>query len=346
MYKMDSRDWNLANCAVCLSRLVGIADPSSYGDQSPQASRPRQCSSPRSIGLLRPEDIDIEGFSTPTPDPEADHQRNYTAHPDCSETYRCSPPKDCFTTGNIISIAAPLHQSVQEETTTHTLQSVNDLETDALPDFTQLTVTAAELSSDVEHIELETQNLDRMTEQDISNMESSMDLTEENDSESVSDYDTDSDYSCSECSSTPDISATSEPEHLLNSTLEDFNRRLLRRLMLEVYSLLYHNAGYRSRPESRDAESSSRRASSGSNQSNSNRRSHNNRNQGEGGGRNPPDDDADNGGGSRNPRTNSPPDSNEEPVRFACPYYKRNPAAHYKYQSCAGPGFQTIHRLK
>jgi hypothetical protein len=32
--------------------------------------------------------------------------------------------------------------------------------------------------------------------------------------------------------------------------------------------------------------------------------------------------------------------------RFACPYFKHNPALHQSRQSCKGPGFQDVHRIK
>jgi hypothetical protein len=33
-------------------------------------------------------------------------------------------------------------------------------------------------------------------------------------------------------------------------------------------------------------------------------------------------------------------------TRFACPYYKRNPTKHQDWRSCAGPGWETVHRAK
>ncbi|PVH77573.1 hypothetical protein DL98DRAFT_591173 [Cadophora sp. DSE1049] len=34
------------------------------------------------------------------------------------------------------------------------------------------------------------------------------------------------------------------------------------------------------------------------------------------------------------------------PSKFACPYFKRDPSSHRKLRSCAGPGWDTVHRVK
>lgn len=33
-------------------------------------------------------------------------------------------------------------------------------------------------------------------------------------------------------------------------------------------------------------------------------------------------------------------------LKFACPFFKRNPTNHRAWRSCAGPGWDTIHRVK
>jgi hypothetical protein len=53
-----------------------------------------------------------------------------------------------------------------------------------------------------------------------------------------------------------------------------------------------------------------------------------------------PDEDLRNDFGSLN-------SSNAAPTaRFACPYFKRNAARHQSWRSCAGPGWDTVHRTK
>ena len=59
-----------------------------------------------------------------------------------------------------------------------------------------------------------------------------------------------------------------------------------------------------------------------------------------------PNDDSedDSGRDPKRPKPDSPVFSGQR--RFACPFFKRNPARHHEVRSCLGPGFKTIHRLK
>jgi hypothetical protein len=64
-----------------------------------------------------------------------------------------------------------------------------------------------------------------------------------------------------------------------------------------------------------------------------------------GGGSTPPDDGDDS---HKRPRPDSVP-KGKQPIselRFACPYYKRNPGRHQTFTSCRDPGFTTVARLK
>jgi hypothetical protein len=53
-----------------------------------------------------------------------------------------------------------------------------------------------------------------------------------------------------------------------------------------------------------------------------------------------PDEDLRNDFGSLNSSSTAPTS------RFACPYFKRNAARHQAWRSCAGPGWDTVHRTK
>jgi hypothetical protein len=64
-----------------------------------------------------------------------------------------------------------------------------------------------------------------------------------------------------------------------------------------------------------------------------------------GGGSTPPDD----GDDSNKRRRSDSVSKGKQPIlqlRFACPYYKRNPGRHQTFTSCRDPGFTTVARLK
>jgi hypothetical protein len=68
-----------------------------------------------------------------------------------------------------------------------------------------------------------------------------------------------------------------------------------------------------------------------------------------GGGSRPPDGDRNGGDDHHKRRRPDSKASGKDPVsdlRFACPYYKRNPGRHQTFTSCRDPGFITIARLK
>lgn len=63
-----------------------------------------------------------------------------------------------------------------------------------------------------------------------------------------------------------------------------------------------------------------------------------------GGGATPPDDDDSNK--RRRPYIKADGKKPVSDLRFACPYYKRNPGRHQTFTSCRDPGFTTVARLK
>jgi hypothetical protein len=63
-----------------------------------------------------------------------------------------------------------------------------------------------------------------------------------------------------------------------------------------------------------------------------------------GGGGTPPDDDDSNK--RRRPSSKADGKKPVSDLRFACPYYKRNPGRHQTFTSCRDPGFTTVARLK
>lgn len=61
----------------------------------------------------------------------------------------------------------------------------------------------------------------------------------------------------------------------------------------------------------------------------------------------PPDDNGDDSNKRRRPDPKHTASKQNAPeLRFACPYYKRNPGRHQTFTSCRDPGFITVARLK
>ena len=61
----------------------------------------------------------------------------------------------------------------------------------------------------------------------------------------------------------------------------------------------------------------------------------------------PPDDNGDDSNKRRKPHPDDGSMKQSSPeLRFACPYYKRNPGRHQTFTSCRDPGFVTVARLK
>jgi hypothetical protein len=59
-----------------------------------------------------------------------------------------------------------------------------------------------------------------------------------------------------------------------------------------------------------------------------------------------PPDDGDDSNKRRRPDSVSKGKQPISELRFACPYYKRNPGRHQTFTSCRDPGFTTVARLK
>ena len=63
--------------------------------------------------------------------------------------------------------------------------------------------------------------------------------------------------------------------------------------------------------------------------------------------RRPEDEDGDDeGDGSDRKRPRRHTDTEEPPMRLACPYFKNNPRRYRLSRSCPGPGWSTVHRVK
>lgn len=58
-------------------------------------------------------------------------------------------------------------------------------------------------------------------------------------------------------------------------------------------------------------------------------------------------EDADDDGNARkHPKRNEKRNRAVRPVKYACPFYKRNPARYISFRSCPGPGWDDVHRVK
>jgi hypothetical protein len=59
-----------------------------------------------------------------------------------------------------------------------------------------------------------------------------------------------------------------------------------------------------------------------------------------------PDEDRDEGSEKRRKMTARPLNKLLAGMRYACPYFKHNPSKHLTWRSCAGPGWENVHRAK
>ncbi len=60
----------------------------------------------------------------------------------------------------------------------------------------------------------------------------------------------------------------------------------------------------------------------------------------------PEEDDGDDEGDGGRKRLRPQNDTDEPPMRLACPYFKNNPRRYRLSRSCPGPGWGTVHRVK
>ncbi|XTI94758.1 hypothetical protein V2W45_1257270 [Cenococcum geophilum] len=123
-------------------------------------------------------------------------------------------------------------------------------------------------------------------------------------------------------------------------------QKLIKNIMIELHSLLGWNTGFRTRGGSADTSGS--HCAGGSNASASSERSSNlkrKRNNERDSNSQPPEDDRNNRP-SKLPKLGPSSPHDNLSLRFACPYFKRNPGRHRKSRTCAGPGWASVHRVK
>ncbi|KAH7399881.1 hypothetical protein BKA64DRAFT_467995 [Cadophora sp. MPI-SDFR-AT-0126] len=133
----------------------------------------------------------------------------------------------------------------------------------------------------------------------------------------------------------------------LAPVIEGCERDMIEGLMAEFKTLLDHSLGVRSRTSGTDSSNSPPpRSCSGlpSGQASSGSGKRKERHEDDSGSSNEGGDD-DGSGGSKRTRMDGP-SLDVSPRKFACPYFRQNPIKHTKFRSCAGPGFDSIHRVK
>ncbi|KAK1751461.1 hypothetical protein QBC47DRAFT_417369 [Echria macrotheca] len=145
-------------------------------------------------------------------------------------------------------------------------------------------------------------------------------------------------------------SDTSSDSSLVSPVLDIRRRQVINRLMSEFSDLLDQAIGFRRRPSgSNDWSGGAHRACRSGRQNAHGQGSQGNRRQvrggsaagnsrGSGDGRGNGAEDAGAGGPSEAPQASN--------LKFACPYFQRDPRKHRKHRSCAGPGWTTVHRVK
>ncbi|KAM7211105.1 hypothetical protein V8F06_013501 [Rhypophila decipiens] len=141
-----------------------------------------------------------------------------------------------------------------------------------------------------------------------------------------------------------ETSVTDSDSSVVTHMLNTHQRQAVDRIMTKLSPLVFERFGVRSRPA---AASSPNGAASGLSEGQQGQRGEE---QPRGGGAN-----GNAGGRSKKRKSSAVGDENEERGlqagntslrRFACPYFKHNPTGHEVARSCAGPGWETIHRVK
>jgi hypothetical protein len=139
-----------------------------------------------------------------------------------------------------------------------------------------------------------------------------------------------------------DVSSSSSSS-IVSPLVNHYQRQAVDRLMAEFKALLDQGLGIRSRGSSEtpsgaptSQEISTSQQSNGPSRQDKRKREDADDN-----------DDLNRGGdgeGSKRAMLDIP--SSAPILRFACPYYRRNPRRHTKHRSCAGPGWVSVHRVK
>jgi hypothetical protein len=150
--------------------------------------------------------------------------------------------------------------------------------------------------------------------------------------------------SVSQASSWPGTPNTAERAEILSPIFEIYRRRIVDRLMSEFHSLLGHSSSFRNCVASSKSPSSQTPPSS-SPAGSSSQKPQGTKRQRDGEGSEPPDDREDGGQRRQRPKLTSPGGTLTS-RKFACPYYRRNASKHQNYRSCAGPGWNSVRRVK
>jgi hypothetical protein len=161
------------------------------------------------------------------------------------------------------------------------------------------------------------------------------------DSSATDDLGSDADAVCgrSARSGTPN---SDEQDSLIFPILDPARRELIERVMVDFRTMMDQNHGIRSRASSTGSHRSGESNMGGlmGGDSETGRRKHKLEGDEDPG----PPNDGHGDGAHKRPWTSEK--MNAEASRFACPFFKRNSRKHRKYRSCAGPGWDTVHRVK
>lgn len=123
-------------------------------------------------------------------------------------------------------------------------------------------------------------------------------------------------------------------------------QKLIRNIMIELHSLLGWDTTFQARGSSADTSGSY--CAGGLNASTSSERSSNlkrKRNNERDSNSQPPEDDRNNRP-SKQPKFGSPSPHDNPSLGFTCPYFKRNHSRHKESRTCAGSGWESVHRVK
>jgi hypothetical protein len=151
--------------------------------------------------------------------------------------------------------------------------------------------------------------------------------------------------SVSQASSWPGTPNTAERAEILSPIFEIYRRRIVDRLMSEFHSLLGHSSSFRNCVTSSESPSSQTPPSSSPAGSSSQKPPQGTKHQRDREGSEPPDDREGDGQRRQRPKLTSP-GGTPTSRRFACPYYRRNASKHQNCRSCAGPGWDSVRRVK
>jgi hypothetical protein len=132
----------------------------------------------------------------------------------------------------------------------------------------------------------------------------------------------------------------------LSPSLLTFGLRILRIIRSEVQILFDTNSNFTSCTNSSSSHSSSQDIQSSSTSTAPQSHAFSKKHTREDEGSKSPNNGRGNGSGKRRRESGGSLARLALYLRLACPFYKRNPEIHQKWRSCAGPGWDTVHRVK